>query len=104
MAIDTLTEPPVPLTTAAKSIPRRRAGKKCAVETLYRWSTTGCRGVVLETIQVGGTRCTSREALQRFFSRLTEQAAGAPPPAPAPSHARRRDVERAERVLDAAGI
>lgn len=103
MAIDILKETIVTLTAATKRIPPRRAGKKCAVETTYRWSTNGCRGVVLETIQVGGTRCTSLEALQRFFDRLTAQAAGAPAPAPAP-RADRRAVERAERLLDKAGI
>jgi hypothetical protein len=103
MAIDTLIETPVTLGAATKFIPKRRAEKKCAVETVYRWSTHGCRGVVLETIQIGGTRCTSREALQRFFDRLTAQAAGTPAPAPTP-RVDRRAVAQAERVLDQAGI
>ena len=42
------------------------------VATVYRWSTVGYCGVVLETIQVGGTRCTSHEAVQRFCERLTD--------------------------------
>ena len=41
------------------------------VATVYRWSTTGYGGVVLETIQIGGTRCTSHEAVQQFCERLT---------------------------------
>ena len=41
------------------------------VATIHRWASHGVRGVVLETLQVGGTRCTSREALQRFFERLS---------------------------------
>ena len=41
------------------------------VATLYRWSTSGYRGVVLETIQVGATRCTTHDALQRFCERVT---------------------------------
>ena len=69
--IDTTTEKPIPLTEAAAELPRRRRGKKTNVSTLYRWATAGCRGVVLETIQVGATRCTSREGLQRFFEKLT---------------------------------
>ena len=39
-----------------------------------RLSTVGqrlVRGVLLESIQIGATRCTSREALQRFFERLS---------------------------------
>jgi len=47
MAIDTLLERPIPLTQASRLIPRRRAGRKCSVVTLYRWSAVGCRGVVL---------------------------------------------------------
>lgn len=58
------------LPAAAKLLPRRREGKKVHTATLYRWTVTGLRGVVLESLQVGGTRCTSREALQRFFERL----------------------------------
>ena len=69
--IDTITENPIPLTQAAAELPRRRRGRKTHVSTLYRWATGGCRGVVLETIQIGGTRCTSREAMQRFFERLS---------------------------------
>ena len=71
MAI-TLDETILSLADAASELPRRRRGRKPHVSTLYRWMTSGCRGVVLEFIQVGGTRCTSREALQRFFERLSE--------------------------------
>lgn len=69
--IDPLTERVISLTAAARLCPKRRGGKKTHVSCLYRWTRRGCRDVVLESIQVGGTRCTSREALARFFSRLT---------------------------------
>src|SRR3954447_15412589 len=69
--IDTTNETVVSLAQAADDLPRRRRGKKTHVSTLYRWATVGCRGVVLETIQIGATRCTSRKALQRFFERLS---------------------------------
>ena len=72
--IDPNTETVVSLTETARSLPTRRGGKKPHVSCLYRWTTTGCRGVILESIQVGGTRCTSREAVARFFRRLTQQA------------------------------
>jgi len=102
MAIDILSEAVVSPTEAARLLPRRRAGKKPNVATLYRWMTTGCRGVLLESIQVGGTRSTSREALQRFCERLTNPSS---PPSPvATSYAQRRAVKAAEKVLDAAGI
>src|SRR5262245_49458970 len=70
--IDSQSEDVITLGQAADDLPRRRRGRKTHVSTLYRWATVGCRGVVLETIQVGATRCTSREALQRFFERLSQ--------------------------------
>ncbi len=72
--IDTQAESVVTLSEAARSLPARKASRPTRTQTLYRWSTEGCRGVILETIQIGATRCTSREALQRFFNRLSEQA------------------------------
>lgn len=65
-------ETPLSLADAARFV-----GKHVA--TVYRWSTTGVRGVVLETLQVGGTRCTTREALQRFCERLTPTTRGEVP-------------------------
>lgn len=69
--IDLENETVLSLTEAAKQLPRRRAGKRPHVATLYRWANRGLRGIQLETIQVGGTLCTSAEALQRFFERLS---------------------------------
>lgn len=69
--IDLLAERIVSLNDGAKLCPTRRRGKKPHVSCMYRWTTTGCKGVVLESIQIGGTRCTSQEALARFFARLT---------------------------------
>ncbi len=101
--IDIQTEQVVSLTEAAKSkcLPRRRQGKRPHVATLFRWATVGVRGVVLETIQCGGTRCTSLEALQRFFDRCTDPAASAKTRT---TKARQREMVRAERELNAAGI
>lgn len=70
MAIQFNHEHLLTLTEAAKLLPRRRAGRKPHVSTLYRWASRGLRGVVLETIQIGGTTCTTEEALQRFFDEL----------------------------------
>jgi hypothetical protein len=63
-----------------KFLPRRRRGKKPHSATLYRWADSGFRGVRLEVIRIGNTICTSVEALQRFFDRLTAvKSAGVPP-------------------------
>lgn len=102
--IDTRCEQIVTLAEAAAILPRRRGGKKPNIATLYRWTTAGCRGTVLEYVQVGATRCTSREALDRFFQRLTEQARGRQITRASLHTASRRAVAEAERLLDAAGI
>ena len=103
LVVDTLSETLVTLTEACKFLPKRRKGKRPHPATIFSWASIGIRGIRLETIQCGGTKCTSREALQRFFDRLTAQSAGEPAPQPLP-RARAADVRRAEKVLDAAGI
>lgn len=69
-----LTEEVLTLREAAHRLPRRASGRRLHHATLYRWATDGLRGVRLETIQVGGTLCTSIEALQRFFEELGRRA------------------------------
>ena len=89
--IDANSESLVSFAEATKLIPRRRGGRKANVSQLYRWADGGCKGVRLEAIQIGGTRCTSAEALQRFFSALTAQATpGAMPAGPRSTAARDR--------------
>jgi len=67
------------LREAAATLPHRRGGRPTHSATLFRWATEGLRGIKLEVVQVGATKCTSREALARFFARLTEVAR---PPVP----------------------
>jgi hypothetical protein len=103
--IDALTEYVVSLSDATKLLPARRGGKRPHVSCIYRWTVSGCKGVVLESVQVGGTRCTSREALARFFQRLGNasglQADRHNPRSPA---RRARDVAQADRELIQAGF
>ena len=101
--IDVQTETLVSLSEAAKNLPRRRAGKRPHVCTLYRWSQRGCKGVLLETVQIGGTRCTSKEALARFFQRLTQDAGHDTPSSRTPTR-RRREVEKASSELEREGL
>jgi Protein of unknown function (DUF1580) len=99
----TIDETVITLANAAEELPRRRRGRKTHVSTLFRWSTAGCRGVVLETIQIGGTRCTSREALQRFFERLSEpvQAGAVGGGRPVPIVGRRTVAQRQRQAAEA---
>lgn len=100
--IDIQNEEVVSLAEAAKSkcLPRRRKGKRPHVATLFRWTTVGVRGVVLESLQCGGTRCTSVQALQRFFERLSGTDAGQT----VPTRRRQQQIARAEDELKEAGI
>ena len=99
--IDPNQETLLSLTQTAKELPVRRGGKRAHVSCVYRWTKAGCKGVILESIQVGGTRCTSREALARFFDRLTDRQSVS---VPTSSKAHNRPVETAEQLLDDAGI
>src|SRR5262245_37720845 len=99
--IDAFNETVICLTDAAKLVPARRGGKRPHVSCIYRWTTAGCKGVVLESIQCGGTRCTSREAMARFFARLSGISA---PIAPPSQRARERQIAAAESRSDQRGI
>lgn len=65
------------LADARDLIPRRCDAGPVPLATLRRWSSSGLRGVVLETLKAGGTRVTSREAILRFMERLAQVAAEA---------------------------
>jgi hypothetical protein len=99
--IDPNSETLISLADAAKILPRRRGGRRAHVSCIYRWTTAGCKGVILESIQVGGTRCTFREALARFFQRLTRGDSPALPRSPA---RRRYAAAAAERELQREGV
>jgi Protein of unknown function (DUF1580) len=74
--IDLAIEEVVPLGQLLNLLPaiRLHGGepKKLSVATVYRWTTAGCRGVVLESVQLGNTRCSSLAAYRRFCQRLTD--------------------------------
>ena len=103
--IDIATETVLSLSEAREKLPRRRKNARPDLATMYRWWRQGIRGIRLETIMVGATRCTSIEALQRFFNALTAAAEGSKPApqTPQPKH-RRSAIAAAERRLALAGI
>jgi hypothetical protein len=98
--IDPNSESLISLAEAVKLLPLRRGGKPVHISCACRWSTTGCRGVILESIQIGGTRCTSREALARFFRALTY----ANHPHDRTPHRRQQAAQAAERELEREGV
>ena len=64
----------------------------------------GLRGVRLEYVQVGNTRCTSKEALARFFEQLKAAYGKGPRRLTRTPAARIRAVDKAEAELRQAGV
>ncbi|MEZ4495142.1 MAG: DUF1580 domain-containing protein [Dehalococcoidia bacterium] len=80
------------------NVRRSAEGKKVPTSTLYRWVKVGRKGCRLEGISVGGTICTSVEALQRFFEELTWMEL--PEVTRMVTAARRRQMDEVERSLN----
>lgn len=95
--IDIQTEQVLPLAKAASFVGKLK-GKKVHTSTLYGWVKVGRKGCRLEGISVGGTMCTSVEALQRFFEELTRMELPEVPRVVTAT--RRRQMEEVERKLD----
>ena len=62
--------------------------------TLWRWVLKGTRGVVLESIKIGGRRFTSKQAIERFIAASSVQPNRSMRGRPAKS------LDRAKAVLD----
>jgi hypothetical protein len=60
----------IPLSQVPKLsfIPKRKNGKRIHVSTIFRWAQRGIGGIQLQTWQVGGTKCTTIDALDHFFA------------------------------------
>lgn len=71
-----------------------RLGAAPSRVSFRRWITSGIKGVVLDSILVGGRRFTSMEAINKFISATS----GAP--VVVPSARRRREIEAASREAD----
>lgn len=85
LGIDAARESVLSFVEAARYVGKLKGGKALSFQSLFRWATKGCRGVVLESLCIGGTRCTSKEALQRFFDGVTRARASAPSSIAAPT-------------------
>lgn len=81
---------------AARLLPRRRGGSKAATSTIWRWSRTGSRGVVLRVVRVGGHVYVPRSALVKFIEQRS--AVDYAPQNPSPTTASRRAVQELDRM------
>ena len=76
-----------------------RSGTGVSVATVWRWlSGRGRRGVVLESIRVGGSRYSSREAVSRFVQHVNAR--------PVRNHDQRaeHEAETVAKLLEAEGL
>lgn len=62
------TEEFIPLSEVPELLPFRRRGKRVHISTVWRWASKGVRGQKLKTWRVGGTTCTTDEAILEFIS------------------------------------
>ncbi len=73
--------------------------------TRWRWANVGVRGVVLESLNIGGVTYTSVEAWRRFRDALNQPK---PKPSPVKTIRSRKQriasTEKAEAILAARGI
>jgi hypothetical protein len=103
--IDVLSEELIPLTKIPDLIPSTTPGRRLAFATIWRWTTYGVRGRRLETVRIGGSSYTSREAIARFAEHPGEcDTLQAPARALRSPAQRKRDQARAAAILDRAGI
>ncbi len=95
---------------ATKTLPRVN-GKRIHVSTLYRWYSTGVKGVKLRCAGCGRRLLVSREALQEFMvavaavgpvRRVRRTTPSTPPKGRTPQQ-RERDIEKAEAYLKSQG-
>jgi hypothetical protein len=76
---------------------------RTSLMTLYRWTSVGCKGVILRSVQCGGRRSVSRQAIMEFFAELTVKR-GARAAGRAASAGAGRRQQAAAQQLDALGI
>ncbi len=79
-------------------LPPRPNGKRVHISACYRWLSRGVKGVVLESVKIGGSTYTSQEALQRFVEEVSSACdhRGVQPHTPA---RRQKEIDDASRRL-----
>lgn len=86
------------------SLPKAAQLYDVHLSTVHRWRLRGNLGVKLETVRIGGKRLTSHEALNRFHERVTAAADGETVPRSESNTARKKQLDKVDAELAAAGI
>ncbi len=97
--IEISSETLIPIREAPRHLPPRPNGKRVHISACYRWISRGVRGIILESIRIGGTTYTSIEALQRFADRLSERDPTLPSSAHSTTRTRQKQIDAAEQRL-----
>ena len=114
---DLLAEGCITFAQAARMLPSTRGKKHTCPATVARWALSGLRIrtgirtgeiVCLEYIKLGGTNCTSRQAIGRFFARLRGEEppdtrctpSNPAPPEPTGTSKQNSPEKRAEQATD----
>ena len=74
--IDISTEDLIPVRDIPNHVPKQPSGKKIHLSACYRWMKPGIQGIRLETLFIAGCRYSSKQALNRFWHRVTEAKDG----------------------------
>ncbi|HSS63746.1 MAG TPA: DUF1580 domain-containing protein, partial [Gammaproteobacteria bacterium] len=82
-----------------RHLPARRNGRRLHISAVYRWMSRGVRGIILESVRLGGTAYTSCEALQRFADAVGRSRSRGEQRSPT-SLTRQRQLDQAQRRLD----
>ena len=102
--MDVTNETLIAIRDVPRYLPTRSNGKRLHISAVYRWIQRGVRGVILESVRIGGSTYTSREGLQRFAECLSLMRPQPPPPS-APPSVRQRQIDRVEKaVLEELGL
>jgi hypothetical protein len=98
--IDISTEDLIPVQAIPDHVPKQPSGKKTHKSAGYRWMKPGIQGVRLETVFIAGCRYTSKQALNRFWHRVTEAKDGVKTGSTSCSH---KTKSTSEKELNEAG-
>lgn len=97
-----MNDEPRPLTlTAACDYVREKYGRGVTVQTMRKWISKGCRGVLLSGSMCGGRWTTTTEAVDEFVEGCTDRSGVLPKPTAAQVD---REHEQAMKELMEHGI
>lgn len=79
-------------------------GARVNISTAWRWANKGVRGIMLETVQIGGRTCTTWQAYLDFAAAIASSRVDARPSTLVPSGRKQKHIKNARQVLVDAGI